>query len=250
MKKLFASFLVIYSTVMLISCNQNNSSPGYGTGYGYTVPYGGGQIPACPVNTIWNGATCINSTGVVPNGGIIRYYDFNRWFTASAYGYPSVVNGDMTIVNSAAYQQFLREAMGICDRNIWGWQAGLSDCANWVSGSFVVEFAIDSTMKPAVSFTAYPAPSYFNYFMNIGLTGGGMAFNPLTLNSNNTFSLINNSQGFEIRAQGSYWNGGGLRLIQIQVLQGTLNDGYFAFDLYYPYNNVATKIASGKFKRR
>lgn len=245
MKKLIASFLVIYSTLMLISCGKDNGNPGNNYGYGYGVP-GNVPVPACPVNTIWNGAACVSNTGAIPNGGVAQYYDYNRYF----YGYGSVVNGDMTISNSAAYKQFLKEAMGLCDRNIWGWEAGLSDCANWVAGSFQVEFAVDSSLKPSVSFTAYPAPSYFNYFMNIGLSGGGAAFNPLVLTSNNTFSLINDSKGFEIRAQGSYWNGGGLRLIQIQVVQGTLNDGYFAFDLYYPYNNVATKIASGKFKRR
>lgn len=241
MKKLIASLLVIYSALMLISCGKDNDS-----GYGYGAGLANMPVPVCPPNTIWNGVSCINGTGVVPTSGPVRFYDYNRYFS----NYGNYVNGDLTITNSGAYQQFLKEAMGICDRNIWGWQAGLSDCANWVAGSFQVEFAIDSSLKPAVSFTAYPAPSYFNYFMNIGLTGGGAAFNPLVLSSNNTFSLINNSKGFEIRAQGSYWNGGGLRLIQIQVLTGTLNDGYFNFDLYYPYNNVATKFASGKFKRR
>lgn len=244
MKKLFTALTVFYSALILVSCGSNNSNNNPVVG---SMP-----VPACPVNTIWNGSTCVNNTGVIPTSGTARYYDYNRYFSPNAYGYGGVstVNGDMTITNTGAYQQFLREAMGICDRNIWGWQAGLSDCANWVSGSFQVEFSIDSSLKPSVSFTAYPAPSYFNYFVNIGLTGGGAAFNPLVLSSNNTFSLINNSKGFEIRAQGSYWNGGGLRLIQIQVVQGTLNDGYFNFDLYYPYNNVATKIASGKFKRR
>lgn len=237
MKKLFASFMVIYSTLMLISCGKDNS-PGYAGGVN-NMP-----IPACPLNTVWNGATCVNGSALV-NSGPARFYDYNRYF----YSVTNIVNGDMTITNSAAYQQFLREAMAVCDRNIWGWDAGLSECANWVSGSFQVEFSIDSTLRPTVSFTAYPAPGFFNYFMSIGLSGGGVAFNPLVLSSNNTFSLINNSKGFEIRAQGSYWNGGGLRLIQIQVLTGTLNDGYFTYDLYYPYNNQPTKIASGKFKR-
>ncbi|MGZ3775537.1 MAG: hypothetical protein ACXVCY_09950 [Pseudobdellovibrionaceae bacterium] len=241
MKKLFASFVVSASALMLISCGSNNSDPNY-YGYGYAAP----PVPTCPVNTVWNGTACVNSTGVAPTTGPAYFYDYKSYYYQNVFGFPQ--NGDLVIVDTGAYQQFLKEAMGVCDRNIWGWQAGLADCANWVSGSFIVQFSIDSTLKPSVSFTAYPGPTY--YSINFGLNGGGAVLNPLVLSSNNTFSLINNSHGFEIRAQGSYWNGGGLRLIQIQVANGTLNDGYFNFDLYYPYNNVATKIASGKFKRR
>lgn len=183
-----------------------------------------------------------------PPTGSNKYYDFNRIFHQSSSGI-STVTGDMTIVNSDAYKVFLKEAMGVCDRTVIGLDGGLSNCDNWVSGSFQIALSIDANLKPSVSFTAQPGASFFGTYVALGIDGGGAAFNPLVLSQNNTFSLINNSQGFEIRAQGTYWNGGGLRLIQIQVLQGTLNDGYFAYDIYYPYNNVATKIASGKLKK-
>lgn len=236
MKKLLITALTIYSSVLMIGCGKDGG--------------GGGQVvppPACPVGQVLNGNVCVHNSGITP-GGNVQYYDYNKFFTQTGYGV-STVNGDMTITNSAAYKSFLREAMGVCDRTIVGWDIGLSSCDNWVSGSFQASFLVTSDLKPTVRFEARPAPSYFNGFGSLGISGGGAAFNPLILSQNNTFSLINNSQGFEIRAQGSNWNGGGLRLIQIQVLQGTLNDGYFSYDLYYPHNNVATKFASGKFKR-
>lgn len=238
MKKLFLTILTIGTSVLLNACGNS----GGGGGPTPVTGYGGN----CPVGQVWNGAMCVvNGTGI-PVNTTVQYYDYNRVF--NNYGYQAA-SGDLTITNSAAYQTFLREAMGVCDRMIWGWDSNLAKCSNWVSGSFKVSFSINSSMRPTVSFEAAPAPSFFQFYFSFGIDAGGAAFNPLVLTNNNTYSLINESKGFEIRAQGSYWNGGGLRLIQIQVLQGTLNDGYFTYDLYYPHNNVATKFASGKFKR-
>ena len=239
MKKLLTSFLAIYTAVLVAGCGGGNDSAG-----GVPVPVG----PQCGVGQVWNGYMCMNTSGIAP-GSTVRYYDYNRYFYQGGYNIQTQ-NGDMTIVNSGAFQEFLKQAMGVCDRNIWGVQAGLAKCSNWVSGSFQIEITVDGSLKPTVSFTAYPAITWYQYSLSFGINGGGYAFNPLNLDQNNTFSLINQSKGFEIRAQGSYLNGGGLKLIQIQVPQGTLNDGYFAYELYFPYNNVATKIATGRFKRR
>lgn len=236
MKKLFVSLATIYSALWMVGCNQNSGGNNVATPVGY-----------CATGQVWNGYVCVNNNGTTVTPGTVQYYDYNRAF--SAYG-NTVAVGDMQIVNNEAYKAFLREAMALCDRNIWGWEAGLAKCDNWTSGSFRLAFSINVNTKiPTLRFEAYPAPSFFQGFINIGIDGGGAAFNPLILFQNNTYSLINDSKGFELRAQGSYWNGGGLRLIQVQVANGTLNDSYFEYDLYYPYNNVATKIAHGKFKR-
>jgi len=240
MKLLISAMAVLASTLLMVACAKDDS--------GGTQIISPGVVPTCATGHVWNGYACVVSNGVVPNAGPVRYYDYNRYFFSNGWSV-GTQNGDMTIVNSGAYKEFLKQAMAVCDRQIWGWQAGLADCNNWVSGSFQVEFQIDSSLKPMVTFTAYPAPNWYSYTLSFGINGGGAAFNPLVLNQS-TFSLINNSKGFEIRTYGSYWNGGGLKLIQIQVLQGTLNDGYFTYDIYFPYNNVATKIATGKFKRR
>ena len=236
MKKLLMSIAAIYSAFSLVACGQNGGGNNVATPVGY-----------CASGQVWNGYVCVNNNGNVVAPGTVQFYDYNRAF--SYYG-NTVATGDMQIVNNEAFKAFLKEAMAICDRNIWGWEAGLSDCDNWVSGSFKLAFAINVNTKiPTLRFEAYPAPRFFQGFINIGIDGGGVAFNPLILFQNNTYSLINDSKGFELRAQGSYWNGGGLRLIQIQVPNGTLNDAAFEYDLYYPYNNVATKIAHGRLKR-
>jgi hypothetical protein len=210
------------------------------------------MIPTCPSTHVFdsnqNACIPINGSGVVTPQTNVRYWDYNKSFSMSNWGVQTQ-NGDMQIVNAGAYKTFLKEAMAICDRNIWGYQAGLAKCDSWVSGSFQLIVQIGPDLRPAISFTAYPQPNYYQYTLSFGINGGGMAFNPLNLASDTTFSLINNSKGFEIRGYGSYMNGGGLRLIQIQVHQGTLNDGYVNYELYYPYNNVATKIAVGKLKR-
>lgn len=238
MKKLLTTVIAIYSAAFFLAgCGKD------GGGGNAAVPPAGG----CGVGQVWNGSLCVVGTGInVPNGKV-QYYDYNKFYTYNMWGSANTVSGDMTISNTAAFKAFLKEAMGVCDRNIWGWETGSADCDRWVSGSFQLSLSVDSSLKPAVRFEAVPTSSYFNG--SIGIDNGTAAFNPLILNQNNTFSLINNSQGFEIRAQGSYWNGGGLRLIQIQVLQGTLNDAFVAYDLYYPLNNVPTKFASGKLKR-
>lgn len=234
MKKLFASFIVIYSALALVACGKS----GGGGGNNVVTP------PTCAVGTVWNGSACVtvNGGGNVVTGPT-QFYDYNY------YGNYTNYRGNLSIVNSGAYATFLKEALAVCDRNIWGIEAGLAKCSNWTSGSLMVSFSIDGSMRPAVRFEAYPAPNWYQYTLNLGINAGGVAFNPLVLTNNNTFSLINSSKGFEIRAQGSYFNGGGLRLIQIMVKEGTLAQNEFAYELYFPHNGVATKFATGKFRR-
>lgn len=232
MKKLLASFIAIYSAVMMIGCSKDGGSKNNTTVY-----------PTCAAGTVWNGAACVVNGGSNVVTTTVQYGDYNYYMID-----PSM-RGNLSIVNAAAYETFLKEAMAVCDRTIWGWDIGLADCSKWSSGSFMISFAVDSSLKPAVRFEAYPAPNWYYMTGNIGIQTGGMAFNPLVLTGNNTFNLVNSSQGFEIRAQGSMYNGGGLRLIQIIVNSGNLTQNEFNYELWYPYNNVATKIATGKFKR-
>lgn len=243
MKRLIQSVLITVSALLMVNCGSESSNSNNNSYY-----------PTCPSGQYWNGQVCQsgNGNGTYPTNGVVRYYDYNRYFYHNGFNI-GVQNGDMRIVNSAAYAEFLKQAMAVCDRNIWGWQAGLAKCSNWTSGSFQLDVALDTSSnppRPSMTFTAYPAQNYYQYTLSFGINGGGYAFNPLSLMQNNTFSLINNSKGFEIRGYGSYYNGGGLKLIQIQVLNGTLADGYFTYDLYFPYNGVATKIATGRLKRR
>ncbi|WP_374029254.1 hypothetical protein [Bdellovibrio bacteriovorus] len=240
MKKLLASFLAIYSALLMAGCGKD--------GGGSPAPVN--PVPTCPSGQVWNGNVCVNGNpGQIPTSRV-QFYDYNKYFTQTAWGV-STASGDMRITDATVYKTFLKEAMAICDRNIWGLQSGLADCNRWVDGSFQISWAMDSTMKPIVQFYAYPAPAYFQYTISLGINAGGVAFNPLILTSNNTYNLINQSKGFEIRAQGSMWNGGGLRTIYIQVLNGTLADSYVYYDVYYkhPDRNENIKFATGKFKK-
>ncbi len=240
MKKLMVSLIAVYASFVLTAC------PDGGGG-------GGNMIPSCPATHVFdstqNACIPINGSGiVVPGNGVAQYYDYNRTFQGSQYGVQTY-NGDMQIVNSGAYKTFLKEAMAVCDRTIAGWSWGENKCDHWVSGSFQITMQVNSNLRPRISFKAYPAPSFFQFFGSLGIDNGTMPYNPLTLANDTTFSLINNSQGFEVRSYGSWTNGGGLRLIQIQVKQGKLNDGYLNYELFYPYNGQPTKVAVGKMKR-
>lgn len=222
MKKLILTAITIYSAFALVACGQDNSANtdvyNCGTsGYVYNTATG-----SCQYAGIYNNVT-----------------DTKRFYDRKATG--------LQIVNSGAYKAFLKEAMGVCDRQISGWTTGVYKCDSWVSGDLAVAFSINSTMKPEVRFEAQPVASYFNGSLGLYYNTGAV-LNPLILNQSNTFSLINNSQGFEIRAQGSNLNAGGLRLIQIMVPNGTLASGTFSYEVYYPYNGVATKFATGTFR--
>ena len=228
MKKLLFSTIALVSAVWFVGCSKG----------------GGGSDTVIP--------TCTYVNGVCSNGGItypgtttqVRYYDYKYYFDSTGMSYPQYAGG-MTIVNSGAYQAFLREAMAVCDNASYSY--GSSSCSTWAQGSLQVQFTVDASMVPQIYFAAVPGASWGSF--NFGWYGSnGVTMNPLTLNTGTTFSLINNSQGFEIRSQGSSLNAGGLKLIQIQVNQGTLGQNNLSYKLFYPYNGVATLFATGTFK--
>lgn len=238
MKKLIAFGITSLTALLILGCGNSGFNAGGGT-------------PVCPAGTTYDPAsnTCfVVDPGVVQNTGPANFYDFNQLFYYSGYGAVQTQSGDMTITNTGAYSAFLKEAMAVCDRGTWG-NSGLAACSGWTSGSFQLQVSIDTNLKPVVSFTAQPRLDLFNTYFSIGFNSGGQAFNPLNLTSGNTLSLINQSKGMEIRANGSYMNGGGLRLIQIIIREGTLADDTLNYELFYPYNNVATQFATGKLKR-
>jgi len=225
----------IASVAWFVGCSNNNSSSGGAISY----------------NCSYVNGACVDSYGNIISNGVVatsrvQYYDNQFYFSFDTGQYSPSIRGNMTIVNAGAYQQFLKEAMVVCDQaSMWNW--GGNSCSTWLQGSLQVSFYIDSSMKPYIDFRAVPGQSW--YSGSAGFYTGGATLNPLQLYNNTTFNLINNSKGFELRSNGSYWNGGGLKLIQIQVDTGTLNDASFNYKLIYPYNGVATTFATGVFKR-
>lgn len=231
MKKLLFSTIALVSAIWFVGCSKG----------------GGGSDTVIP--------TCTYVNGVCNNGGItypgtttqVRYYDYKFFFDLSnPYSPYNGVPGGLTITNTGAYQAFLKEAMAVCDN--YSYNTGASACSTWAQGSLQVQFTVDASMVPQIYFAAVPGSSSTWYNLYAGIPTGGVTMNPLMLTTGTTFSLINNSTGFEIRSQGSSLNAGGLKLIQIQVNQGTLGQNNLSYKLFYPYNGVATLFATGTFK--
>ncbi|WP_413575947.1 hypothetical protein ACLVWU_16295 [Bdellovibrio sp. HCB290] len=240
MKKLILSLVTTVSVLAFVGCSSNDSGGG------------GGVVPVtCNAGTTWNGQYCVGGNGgiVSPGTTTIRYYDYVYYFQINYWTKaPLVVNPSakryMKITNTSVYKKFLKEAMAVCDRNIWGWNSGYSDCNSWTNGSLMLQVDLNNSLQPSVYFTAIPSQQYFNF--SFGIDGGGMAYNPLALIQNTTYSLINQSKGFEIRSNGASTNAGGLHLIQIQVFNGTTANNQVNYQIAYPDSNGrGTVFATG-----
>ena len=246
MKKLLVSAIAVFSTVLMIGCGKD------GGGGGTTTVVNPGVTPVCNPGQAWNGYSC-----VLVNGGgnnittKVSFADGSVAFAAGGHQLP----GNLRITNTAAYAAFLKDAFAICDREgLWLLQVGLANCANWTSGYLFLDITIDPSLVPKVALTAYPAPSWYNYTLSVGISPGGIAANPLYLNRNNRFSIIPNKQGvhskaFEIRAGGAEGTPAGLFLIQIQAHEGTLADAQVKYDLAYKFGNQNVVFATGTLQR-
>ena len=231
MKKLIALGLVLTAAFTMVGCGKGSDSSNNNAGV------------TCPIGSNWNGQYCVTNNGNIVSPGTtnIRYYDYIYYFQIDYFTKMPTVNWpnsrkSMRITNPTVYKKFLKEALAVCDRNIWGYSSGYASCNNWTSGSMILQIDLDSTnSNPSVYFTAIPSYSMFS--MSIGIDGGGMAFNPLALIQIVKYSPINQSKGFEIRTTGSSANGGGLHLIQIQVLNGKPGDNNFTYQVFYPDEN-------------
>lgn len=151
------------------------------------------------------------------------------------------------------YSAFLRDAMGVCDREYY--TGGLSACTSWINGYHDIVFMMDTVNSNAVRVIvrAYPANnSQFSYQYQlphwsqflIGLVGFPMVsnpqgfFNPMILNA--TIYPVNQSQGFEIRAYGPAQSPGYNNLLQLQVPVGKTQDTQFNFVLSWSGQQIAT----------
>ncbi|UYL08761.1 hypothetical protein B9G69_017095 [Bdellovibrio sp. SKB1291214] len=242
MKKLILLVVTAASLATFVGCSNNDSGGG------------GTVVPNC-VNSTWNGQYCVNNNGTIVSPGVttMRFYDYTYWFQVDYYTKMPVAvqpnaRKSLQITNSSVYKKFLKEAMAVCDRNIWGGNYGYASCDAWTNGSLMFQLDMSNTMAPSIYFTAIPSQQYFSF--SYGIDGGGMAYNPLALIQNVTYNLINSSKGFEIRSNGAATNAGGLHLIQIQVPTGSINDANITYQLAYPDSNgKGTVFATGVLTR-
>lgn len=163
-------------------------------------------------------------------------------------------NTNNSILNpSNTYATFLKEAMGVCDREYYN--GGLSACSSWINGYHDLVFMMDNANANSVRVIvrAYPANnSPFSYQYQLphwsqflmGMVGFPMVqnpsgfFNPMILNA--TIYPVNQSPGFEIRAYGPQVSSGYNKLLQLQVPVGKTQDTQFNFVLSWNGQQVAS----------
>lgn len=242
MKHAIWIFLAAYTAVMVVACGKNGSDTA-------VIANNGG----CPTNTVFSNGSCVNpTTGVVQNTG----------YAGAAFKSDNFRDQSMSIVGSSATTAFLRDGMAICDRGTYNY--GSASCTDYRSGYAQVVLQSVNTAGTAARLTVEVLPRSYGsygyggyqsyYYASLpsaqqGLTCGiswlltGMcmmyptaqqtqiARNPLTLDL--VISAINNSQGFEGRGYGGAGTISQTALIQFQVTNGKMTDGYFDYKLIY-----------------
>lgn len=246
----------------------------YYTMFAFTVGFG--FLTACGSNNGGGSAAPINSTTPYcpPNGGpcVINSSILNAQYpvnttvgfraqtqqanTGYGYGYGyQQQQGNMSV--TSAFVNVLKNAMGVCDRYAatGGSNYGMTSCSSWMGGQHSVAFGMNAATATGVQLTIksnYVMNPYMNYYANLpnptnmllGFFGfptiqsaQGM-YNPLILNG--TISPINNSQGFEIRANGPTGSAAYNQLFQLQVVSGKVQDPTLPFILIFNGAQVAT----------
>lgn len=192
-------------------------------------------------------STTANGPGIIPPSGNpynptgqIGFYAQTANF--NSYNY---VNNGSSLTLAGGWNNLLKEAMGVCDRNHS--DGGTAACQSWMNGQHDIVFQIDSSQSSSVKLTvrSYPAYNpYYSYYYSLpsasqfflgllGITWYNPAgvFDPMILNA--TIWPVNNNQGFEIRSYGPSVSYGYNKLLQLQVAHGKIEDSSFSFSLYW-----------------
>lgn len=224
---IFAGFVI---SAFLVACGSDNK--------------GGGTVISCPAGTTFQNGYCVNGSGIVTDTGSVGFY-------SESWGSGSLTPGQ-------GFGEFLKKAMGVCDRK--GEGGSYSDCSQWISGAIdiVIQMPNSQSNTAQVTFRAKPrynsGPQYYYKYPTGGQLAGallglpvvntsGAVRNPLQLNM--TVNVTNNYQGFELRGYGDFYTQANRSLIQVQVAQGKLEDGGFDYRLAYR----GQVIANGRFIR-
>lgn len=237
MKHAIWIFLAAYTAVMVVACSKN----------GTDATVSPATQAGCPLGTTFSNGSCIGSNGIVSTG-----------YSGAAFKSDNFRDQSMSMTSSTATTAFLRDGMAICDRGTYNY--GSASCTDYRSGYAQVVLqsvnAASSTARLTIevlprSYTSYSSYYYYASLPSAqqGLTCGiswlltGMcmmtptatqsqiARNPIQLDL--VVSAINNSQGFEGRGYGGLGTISQTALIQFQVANGKLSDGYFDYKLIY-----------------
>lgn len=241
MKHAIWIFLATYTAVMVVACGKNGSDQTY-------TP---AQNSGCGQYYFSNG-NCVTANGQVVSTG----------YTGTSFKTDNFRDRTLTVSNSNVYTTFLRDGMAICDRGTYNY--GAASCTDYRNGYAQVvlqsvnastntaRLTIEVVPQSAVSYSQYGYNSYYYASLPSGsqaiscgismLLWGGclmaptaqqmqIARNPLAIDL--VISAINNSQGFEGRGYGGAGTISQTALIQFQVDNGKLTDGFFNYKLSY-----------------
>lgn len=227
MKKIIFTVAGFLTSVLVVACGSDSSDNNVNPNI------------ACPQGSAFQNGYCV---GV--NGGIIH---------TGAVGFQSENYRARNMQTSSGLSTFLGEAMGLCNRAHSN--GGPANCSNWNGSAFdlMVQAPTTQTNTLQATFRASLRPNPgFNYSYSLpsaGQIAGAMLGFPVPgnpsaylpkLQLNMAVSVTNNYQGFEARGYGDYYTKANRSLIQLQVPQGKLEDGYFTYRLAYKGQVVAT----------
>lgn len=217
-------------SVLLVACGENKQTNTAAN------PYATNN--GCPTGTYYSNGFCYNQNGTQWNGyqnGFVSSINF----VSDNFRYKNY-----QVTNSGVYREFIKKAMQTCDQAHSS--GGIYSCDSWTIGDFQLNVQVAATQASTLraTFAAYPKtnsyywygyslPSasdfFYGYFGFPVYTATIVTKNPLPLDM--TVSIINDSKGFEARAYGDQWTAANRSLIQLQVLEGKLEQSAFDYQL-------------------
>lgn len=227
---IITGFLV---SVLVVACGSSESTESNNV------------VVQCPAGTSFQGGYCVNPNGTVVHTGSVGFYSENY--------------RERNLKTTGNFTDFLRDAMGVCDRgHING---GGASCSLWATGAFDVVIQAPTSQTNTLQATFRAARprtnTYGDYYYSLpslGQVAGAMLGFPVVgtagaylpkLQLNMTVSVTNNYKGFEARGYGDFYSKANRSLIQIQIPEGKLEDGYFSYRIAYRGEAMAT----GQFVR-
>ncbi len=137
-----ATFVVLYSTFLVVACGSNNNNnndikPGQAVNMG------------CPAGTTFINGSCVNGSNQSVASGIS--------FQSTNYN-----QNTLSISNSSVFNRFLKEAMSLCDQGYY--DAGTASCTSYSNAYVMATLQAVSADANAARLTiqVYPRYGYFN----------------------------------------------------------------------------------------
>ncbi len=235
-------FSMIIITVALAIVVGLLAACGKKSGGGFSNTTNTNTTNGCPTGTVASNNGCVYSNTT----GSIGFYTQ----TSNSPVYQN--NGSVFTVGSG-YKDFLKTAMGTCDRDHSN--GGLSDCDSWANGfnDMVIQMQGTAAKEAIVTFRSYPysnnayssysysLPSVKEFFLSMfrfQMGNQSYVYNPMTLKM--TIWPINDNQGFELRGYGPQGSYAYNKLIQVQINSGKFEDTAFNFSVAFNGGTAST----------